>query len=357
MQQITDVIASAQGGEAIPNLGRAFGLSTQQTEAVLAEVLPALVRGIERNTLSRGGLADLVKALGAGHHEAVLERPEAWGDRRVQQDGHGILGHILGSEGRARGLAVQTSRATGVSDSIIQMLLPILAQMLMGAISRWLKGGLGDIAGRLPGGDGGGGGMPFPMPGGGRSGGGREPNYGPGFELPNVDLPQQGGYPMPPLPGGGPSDGGGFGRGGTMEDLPRSPPPQPQQAPPGGFPMPWPQQGGGGGQQGGGMGLPLPLPQEAPQGGGGGVPMPSPQQGGGQGGGNNPYGDLSDILRRKGVANGVDGGGLWSVVRGMLGNGLGFQSKGVMGWIIKAVVLRYGWSILRRVLGRALTGR
>ena len=186
MQQITDVIASAQGGEAIPNLGRAFGLSTQQTEAVLAEVLPALVRGIERNTLSRGGLADLVKALGAGHHEAVLERPEAWGDRRVQQDGHGILGHILGSEGRALGLAVQTSRATGISDSIIQMLLPILAQMLMGAISRWLKGGLGDIAGRLPGGDGGGGGMPFSMPGGGRSGGGREPNYGPGFELPKV---------------------------------------------------------------------------------------------------------------------------------------------------------------------------
>ena len=34
-------------------------------EAVIAEALPALVRGVERNTLSRGGLADLVKALGA----------------------------------------------------------------------------------------------------------------------------------------------------------------------------------------------------------------------------------------------------------------------------------------------------
>ncbi|MFM9942439.1 MAG: DUF937 domain-containing protein [Hyphomicrobiaceae bacterium] len=346
--KIYDLIASAQGGEAIANLARTAGITEAEAAAVVEAALPSLVSGIERNTLSRGGLADLVKALGAGHHEVILERPDVYGDPRVQQDGQGILSHILGSDSKARGLALQTARATGLSDSIIQMLLPILAQMLMGALSRWFKGGLGDIAGRLPGGvqlpQGGGGGLPFPMP---QPGGApRDGGYGRGFELPKAELPQ-GGYPMPPLPGGGGDTG--FGRGGTMEQAP-----MPRGAPQGGFPMPWPTgrdpnvgdapDGGLGGnwpQQGGGpqSGSPLPLP------------LP-------QAGGNNPYGDLSDILRRGGGSVGTPrGGGVGGSIRDLLGGALGFQGKGVLSWIIRAVIMRFGWSLLKRVLGRALTGR
>ena len=319
MVKIYDEIAKAQGGEAITNLARQLGITEQQAAAAIETALPALVAGIERNTLSRGGLADLVKALGQGHHEQILERPDVYRDPAVQHDGLGILSHILGSESRAKGLAVQTARATGLSDSIIQMLLPILAQMLMGALSRWLKGGLGDIVGKLPGGvqipDVGQ--QPVPQPRGGADRGG----YGRGFELPKVDLPQ-GGYPMPPLPGG---------TSGRMEDAPA-----PGNTAPGGFPMPWPSGPSTGGGQ---PGSPLPLP-------------------GPQGGSPNPYGDLSDILRRGGGEVGSPrGGGIGGSIRDILGGALGFQGKGIMSWIIRAVVLRYGWSILKRILGRAVTGR
>ena len=357
--QIYDVIADAQGGRAIPNLAQAFGIAPEQAEAAVRTILPELVHGLERNTLSRGGLADLVAALGDGHHEVILENPLALADPRVRQDGNAILGHILGSKDRSRGLALQAARASGLGEGLIQMLLPILAQMLMGAVAKWAKGGLGDVIGRLPGGQGGGG-------GGGRTTGGG------GFELPRSELPQ-GGYPMPPLPGGGlgqdaPAPQSGDGRGGGFQiPWPRSESAGHQTG--GGFPSPMPGAPSGGERRGSGFELPqagarpeggFPMPpmpgadggqMGGPVGGqGGGLPLPVP----GGGGGNNPYGDLSDILRRGG-AN-VGGNPVGGIVRNVLGSLLGFQSKGIIGWIIRLIVLRWGWGLVKRILGRALLG-
>jgi predicted membrane protein len=49
---------------------------------------------------------------------------------------------------------------------------------------------------------------------------------------------------------------------------------------------------------------------------------------------------------------------LTNVIRDMLGGALGYSTKGgVMGWIFRAIVMRYGWSILRSVLGGVLGRR
>ncbi len=204
--QVYDIIEQAQSGQAIANLAATFGITEGQARSAVQAVLPELSLGLERNTLSRGGLADLLTALGQGHHEQILETPRAWSDPRVAADGSAILAHILGSEHKARVLTARAARASGLGEGIIQMLLPILAQLLMGAIARYAKGGLGDILSRLPipgGGGAGGGGGGWPQPqsqpqSGGRSGGGF-PGGG-GFELPRAEAPPSGGFPMPPMP-------------------------------------------------------------------------------------------------------------------------------------------------------------
>lgn len=88
------------------------------------------------------------------------------------------------------------------------------------------------------------------------------------------------------------------------------------------------------------------------------LPMPGQMRGreaGNRTGGSNPYEDFSDILRRKG-GRVSKGGSLANVIRDAIGSALGFQSKGIMGWIIRMVVMRYGWQIaqmfLRRLIGR-----
>ena len=89
-----------------------------------------------------------------------------------------------------------------------------------------------------------------------------------------------------------------------------------------------------------------------PQGGGTGLPMPSPGQAPGQG--NNPYGDLSDILRRGAKIEGAPSKG---IVRSALGGLLGFGGGGIISWFVRLIVMRWGWGLLKRFLGRALTGR
>jgi hypothetical protein len=380
--QVLEVIESAQSGHAMANLAAAFGVSEEQVRAAAGVALPELAHALERNTLSRGGLADLVRALGDGHHEAILESPRAWADPRVVADGKAILAHILGSEHRARILAAKAANASGLGGGLMEALLPILAQLLMGAIARYMKGGLGDILSRLPIPGGGGGSVRIP---GGRGSddapshetGGTMPDTrgGGGFELPRMDIPPGGGFPLPPMPPAGDSEG-------------PSRMPLPERQGRGGFELPWPKGGGGGrspmedwggrssesptGGSSGGFGLPrIELPREGgyplppipaePHGGRddgrqtggdppGGGPLPFPLPGPG---GNNPYGDLSDILRRgAGGQSTVGGGGLWSIVRSLLGSALGFGGRGFIGWALRLLVMRWGWTILRRLLFR-----
>jgi hypothetical protein len=359
--QILDVIRGAQGGQLVEQLGRQYGLSPEQSNAVLENVIPQLSRGIERNTLSRGGLADLVKALGQGHHAETLNNPRTWKDPAVAADGNDILGHILGSKDASRGVIQRAAGTTGISESIIKMMLPILAQILMGGMSKGLGGGLGDILGKM------GGGAPTS---GGSTGGDprrsqspRDPVRDPaprntggdsGFELPQ--MPSSGGVGIPMPDGRRETVGGGTsGRWGGQSDR-QERDMQDRDAQDrnigGGFGIPGlpPQTGGRRSSQGG---SPLPLPGET-------VP-------GVQGNADNPYGDLSDIIRRGASRGGGQGGGLpipgggggglWGIVRGLIGGALGFGNRGVMGWIFNLLLMRFGWPLLRAVLGKVLLGR
>jgi len=277
---LIDIIRQAQGGKAIANMARTFNLGPEQAEAAIKALVPELARGIERNTLSRGGVADLVEAMGSGRATRTMDNPAMFGDPGVQADGNGILRHILGPDkDSSRAAAQRASLSSGIGEGLLKMLLPYIAQMLLGALTKGTQGGLGDILSKMPG-----------LPGSGGSGSGG------GMRSPRPRFPAN--DPMPfPLPGGG--DFGGQG--------------------------------------------PLPLPTGLP---------PVSDAGG------NPYGDLSDIIRRGGSAGNVAGGGfVWNIIRSMLGGALGFSTKGgVMGWIFRAVLLRYGWSIVRAIFG-GLLGR
>lgn len=123
-----------------------------------------------------------------------------------------------------------------------------------------------------------------------------------------------------------------------------------------------------------------PAPRTAPASGGDvGTqrPLPIPGEIPGLGRNNNPYGDLSDIIRRGGIelprgggstrspggggSGDVQlpqgGGALDTIIREVLGGILGFQSKSAWGWLIRLIVVRWGWGFIQSILRRLLTGR
>ncbi len=411
---VMDTLKSAQGGAALAELGKVFGLNAQQATAVVAAIVPELTRKVERNTLSRGGLADIVQALGQGHHREYLRNPALYRHPGAIADGNGILDHLVGGKDGSRGIADRAARATGVDAAVIRKMLPVVAGMTMGGLSQEVQGAFGDILSRM--------GLPMPSD---RDVGGREMGGAGRLGIPDVSQLPGGdagaGLPMgqdPPPPRQRADGGqtGGFGQGNRTPGY--------DQGTPGDV---WGQRSGGnqrgstGGYPGGGVrtnpGGGLEMPDLGPQGGDPGYgrgaptdpgesPFPFPQGGGG----NNPYGDLADILRKglglPGASDGpvargpsrrqegggqgsgqgsgfpfpmpggqgsgqgsgqgpglpfpmpggaVGGGLLWQIIRSVLGGAAGgFQSKGIVGWIIKAVVMRYGWTILRTILGRGL---
>jgi hypothetical protein len=140
MDLLNALMDSATGG-ATEQIGRQFGLDGSQTESILAKLVPALAAGVQNNTQSAEGLAGLAGALKSGGHERYLDEPESLADSGAVSDGNNILGHILGSKDVSRQLAAGAATETGISADVIKKMLPLIAGVLMGGLSKQSGGG------------------------------------------------------------------------------------------------------------------------------------------------------------------------------------------------------------------------
>lgn len=138
---LLQMILNAQGGNVVGNLGERFGLSQQQTAAAVSSLLPALMGGMQKNVQQQGGLEGLLSALSGGHHQRYVEDPNAVIGEAPIEEGNGILGHLLGSKDVSRQVANNAAAQTGVGADILKQMLPIVASMMMGAVSKQTAGG------------------------------------------------------------------------------------------------------------------------------------------------------------------------------------------------------------------------
>jgi hypothetical protein len=135
---LIDIIAGAQGGRGLESLGRQFGLDDAQTRAALEALAPVVAAGISRNTGRDGGLGSLIGALSKGNHGRYLDEPLP---ANATDDGNAILGHIFGSKEVSRGVAQRAAGMSGLGESILKKMLPVIATMVMGALAKRMMGG------------------------------------------------------------------------------------------------------------------------------------------------------------------------------------------------------------------------
>lgn len=234
--------------ENLPRLSQGLDLTEDQTAAVLRSVMPEISHYLERETLSRGGLARIIQTLGDDRQHEFLNNDADLTSAKAIERGDGLLSQILQTKYRSRAIADRAEHETGVPAAKVRRMLPRIANVSMGALQQQTRPALEDIFKKLPG---------FP------------------------------GSATSSSPGQNPSSS------------------------------------------------PLPIPGD---------------DWGGGGRSRNGYDDLSDVLRRK--QRPLQSNPLWNIARQILGSVLGFQSKGIIGYIIRFIVYRYGWSILRMVFGR-----
>ena len=144
MANLYEVLAAAQSGEAMSELGREFGLSPQQTQLAVASLLPAISMGLKRTTATPEGLGNLLAVMGAqpGLY-AMYDDPQVAFSREGQAAGNAALSRMFVSPDASRAIADQAQQLSGISSTILKKLLPVLAGII---ISSLMKSGPGRAA-------------------------------------------------------------------------------------------------------------------------------------------------------------------------------------------------------------------
>jgi hypothetical protein len=158
MANLYQILADAEGGEALANLGRRFDLTPEETDAAVAALLPAISTGLKRSTATPEGLGNLFAVMGKQQRElaAMYEDTEAAFGREGIAAGNNVLSMMFGSPDVSRAIADQAQRFSGIDSGILKQLLPVLAGILISGLTR---SGSGQAAPSAP--------APSPAPGGG----------------------------------------------------------------------------------------------------------------------------------------------------------------------------------------------
>ena len=161
--QITDILAQTGGLQA---MSRELGISETEAARGAAALAPAILGGFKKQAQAQPsgieGLGGLLGQLGGGSLLDDVLAPQPTDVTR----GNDVLGHIFGSKDVSRTVAENASAQTGVDQTVLKKMLPMVAMMIAGYMASQRGGGnagaapsagsgLGSLVGSLLGGTGG----------------------------------------------------------------------------------------------------------------------------------------------------------------------------------------------------------
>lgn len=153
---ILDLLLSNENKGTLEQLSKDFNLTEDQTRSAVSQLVPALTTGLKRNTAGPKGLDELLEAIEKGNHDRYVNEPSTLGRPETRDDGNDILGHIFGNKEVSREVSKTASQASGISSTLLKKMLPVLATIAMGAISKKIFGGNANAGRRVNRSEGGG---------------------------------------------------------------------------------------------------------------------------------------------------------------------------------------------------------
>jgi hypothetical protein len=148
--QMQDALRQAQAGSAAEMLAKSYDISPVQARMVVREVEPALAWGLETCSLNRGGLADLVEAVGRAEKARYAVTPNLFHDEAARADGERLLELLLGTGDERTMLATRIARRTGVSETTVAAMLPGLATLSLASLAGRARSTLGALLTGMP---------------------------------------------------------------------------------------------------------------------------------------------------------------------------------------------------------------
>lgn len=137
---ILDIIKQTQGGGALGKIGEQFGLDDKQTGNILEELMPKFGDGVKEQSRQKGGLENIFDMLQDDNKNRYADDANGLQDDSVKNVGNDILGGFFGNKEGSRQVAKDVAAKTGVSDSVIKGMLPYIAPIVIGALSKKILG-------------------------------------------------------------------------------------------------------------------------------------------------------------------------------------------------------------------------
>ena len=150
--QITDILGQVGG---LQSMARELRISEAEAQAGAAALAPAILGGFKKRAqppTGLDGLGGLLTQLGGGGLLDNVLAPEPTDVGR----GNEVLGQIFGSKDVSRTVAQNAAVQSGLDPALIKKMLPIVAMLVAGYMSRQrggaqMPGGGNDLAGLLGG--------------------------------------------------------------------------------------------------------------------------------------------------------------------------------------------------------------
>jgi len=138
---LLEQLLGANNNAAVDQIGRQFGLDSSQAASALEALLPTVAAGFQRSASSGAGLEGLIGALSGTGASQYVEDPSQLGQASAVNDGNSILGQIFGSKDVSREVAARASAQTGIGPDVLKAMLPMVAALVMGAMTKGAASG------------------------------------------------------------------------------------------------------------------------------------------------------------------------------------------------------------------------
>lgn len=136
MDQFVEMLRAAQGGQAIENIARMYGLSAQQAQSLAEAMMPAFAEAFRQASQSPESLASLMALMTSGPYGTFYTQPAA--PAELSRAGSEALDTVFGSSEVSRAVAAQVAASTGLGITMVRQMMPTLATLVVGGLARSL---------------------------------------------------------------------------------------------------------------------------------------------------------------------------------------------------------------------------
>jgi hypothetical protein len=119
------------------SIAKQVGIDVGDAGSIIGKLAPILMGSAKKNLQSDRDSGGLLEQIGNNQFSEMFDRPEETMQRGdLTNMGNDILGELTGSKENSRNVAKHVEQETGMSADIIKKMLPMLAPLIIGALTK-----------------------------------------------------------------------------------------------------------------------------------------------------------------------------------------------------------------------------